>query len=219
MSRIRRIVTAARGIVRYTWTWIQPVPDSDFWSRPPDLPNRHDAYAYAWPRSFLLVGLVAPRLPPDARILEIGCNVGRNLEALRLAGYRDLTGVEISRDALDAHRTYYPDSRARLVQADVTRDPLDLPPADLVFSMAVLMHIPPASEEVVFRKMATLARRWIISIEDESPEHASLLRYYPRRYDAVWPSLGFEQVEERSCADVPGLGAEYVARVFRRGAG
>ena len=33
-------------------------------------------------------------------ILEIGCNVGRNLNALYLNGFRDLSGIEINERAI-----------------------------------------------------------------------------------------------------------------------
>ncbi len=82
---------------------------------------------------------------------------------------------------------------------------------DLVFTMAVLMHLPPESSSVL-RDMARVARRWIVTIE---LEHVVQKYIFPRRYDRVFTSLGFrEQWHE----DVPSIVnyEGYVARVFVR---
>ena len=70
-----------------------------FW-RSPDAANQPADYRDAPDRTAFLVGLVERHVAKDAPILELGCNVGRNLNALALAGYTHLTGVEINPDAV-----------------------------------------------------------------------------------------------------------------------
>jgi len=67
-----------------------------------------DADAEAKLRWFeaLLASIYRPRLPepPDARILEIGCNRGYLLHALQESGYRKLEGVDLSPGEVDLAR-------------------------------------------------------------------------------------------------------------------
>jgi SAM-dependent methyltransferase len=67
-----------------------------------------DADAEAKLRWFeaLLVSTYRPRLPapPEARILEIGCNRGYLLHALQKIGYRNLDGVDLAPGEVDLAR-------------------------------------------------------------------------------------------------------------------
>ncbi|MCH2666131.1 hypothetical protein MK139_17565 [bacterium] len=47
-------------------------------------------------------------LPSDARILEIGCNAGRNLDYLFRAGYTNLWGIEIGSAAVEMFGATFP---------------------------------------------------------------------------------------------------------------
>jgi len=47
-------------------------------------------------------------IPQNGKILEIGCNVGRNLNHLYENGFKQLTGIEISENAINALKRMYP---------------------------------------------------------------------------------------------------------------
>ena len=61
-----------------------------FWRKPNDM-NKPVTYVDAPHRSLFLVERMRQYVPLDGNILEIGCNVGRNLNFLMKAGYTRLT--------------------------------------------------------------------------------------------------------------------------------
>ena len=186
-----------------------------FW-RNPDPVNRPEAYSVPVERSEFLVDLLARHGTSGGRVLEIGPNVGRNLEALRLAGYHRLEGIEISEHAVAAMRETYPllAAIATIYNAPVEDVIGTLPDAsfDIVFTMAVLEHLHPDSEWV-FAEMVRVCRGVIVTIEDEAGKSR---HHVPRHYKVVFESLGLLQIEESDPAGVGELGPTFRARVFSR---
>lgn len=186
-----------------------------YWRSPPteNAPER-----YAWEsrgeRSRFLVSLVERYASSDARILEVGCNVGRNLEYLRRAGFMNLTGIDINPQAVALMGQTYPEL-ADLATIKVGAAE-DIIPSfgdsefDVVFTLAVLEHIHPESEWL-FAHLARIART-LITIEDERTVH---WRVFPRNYREVFEGLGRTQVHEEICGHLTTLGSMFVARVFR----
>lgn len=186
-----------------------------FW-RAPDAVNKPEEYAAApADRSEFLVALLNRHCRPDDRILEVGTNVGRNLEHLRLAGYRHLEGIEISGDAVRAMRTTYPElaATATIHNAPVEDVIRGLPDAAFgaVFAMAVLEHLHPESDWV-FAEMARICGGVVVTIEDEVGRSR---HHVPRDYGAVFEGIGMRQVEEIDASGIGGLVPGFRARVFR----
>jgi SAM-dependent methyltransferase len=205
------------GIIRRRWT---ERPQSRgrlhrYWQSPTDAGNSPEAYATAVDdRTPFLLTFVERYARPDDRILELGCNVGRNLNALLGAGYGNLTGLEISTPALDSMARHFPilASRARIINSSIEDAVETFADAefDLVFTMAVLEHVHWSSNWVL-PHLVRIAGRTMITIEDERSRTA---RHFPRNYEDVFTRHGAVQVESRSCADIAGLGSAFVARVF-----
>jgi SAM-dependent methyltransferase len=124
----------------------------------------------------MLVKEVAGR---DSRILEIGCNIGRNLQHLSEAGFRNLEGIEISEEAVRELRATFPElaatARIHNAPAEEVLPSLEDRRYDLTFTVAVLEHIHRESEWV-FQHIARVTRDTLITIEDEktSPNVTSL---------------------------------------------
>ena len=76
--------------------------------------------------------------------------------------------------------------------------------------MAVLEHLHPESNWV-FGEIARITSSILITIEDERSVY---WRVFPRNYRRIFERRGMVQIEEHSCADVPGLGPAFVARVL-----
>jgi pseudaminic acid biosynthesis-associated methylase len=98
------------------------------------------------------------------RVLEVGCNRGHNLVALRhlLGEGADLVGVEPNDHALGlARRT----GAATFLDGQI----LDLPFADgafdLVFTAGVLIHIAPEHLPGALRSLHRCSRRYLLAIE------------------------------------------------------
>jgi SAM-dependent methyltransferase len=189
-----------------------------FW-RDPDKVNRPEEYLAQEGRSRFLLEFLTPYLGSDGAdpsILEIGCNVGRNLAHLHEAGYRRLTGIEINGKALGVLRATYPEmaASASLINAPVEDAIRDLPSSsmDIVFTMAVLEHIHPDSEWI-FDEIVRVAGSSVVTVEDE---HGVSRHHTPRDYRAVFEARGLRQVAHRSLAIDSGFSTPFEARAFQR---
>jgi len=183
-----------------------------FW-RSPDERNAPEKYL-GWPeRSAYLLEVIKKFARKTSSILEIGCNCGRNLEALRAAGYANLAGIEINPRAVEVLERHFPElhKTANIVNAPA-EDALEAFPVpfDLAFSMAVLMHIHP--DAGIFAKIANAARH-VLVIESEQ---RSDIYHFSYNYTEIFAALGMEQVFEERCPKDAGLGSFYVAKAFKQ---
>ncbi len=184
-----------------------------YWQTPSDAGNAAIAYIESGhERSAFLVELVKRHLPIDSKILEIGCNAGRNLDHLHREGYTNLAAIEISQAAIDLFRSTYPSAaQATEIHVDAVENAVrDFTDGqfDLVFTMAVLEHVHKTSEWV-FPEIARITGRLLITIEDERTHS---WRHFPRNYGTIFGALGMVQVEQ--IAKPPDLPGGFVARVF-----
>lgn len=167
-----------------------------------------------------LHGFWQPEVGPEQSVLELGCNAGGNLTPLHELGYRKLAGIDINPAALDHFRQEHPDVTA---DTELTLGPFEqvLPTIadgayDCVFTMAVSIHIHPASHRI-FREMTRVARSHVCVLESE----VANARYtFARNYRRVFERLGCTQIREehidsRSHPEVERLYDGYVARLFR----
>lgn len=90
-------------------------------------------------------------------ILDVGCGSGDNLSGLAAAGDYQLTGIDISENALKLARQRIPG--ARLIQLDVQQKSLS-EKFDLVISLQVVEHLP--DDVSAIRNMARMARRYVL---------------------------------------------------------
>jgi SAM-dependent methyltransferase len=182
--------------------------------------DKHDPQRYlrANPaRTAALVDAVQVLKLDSPAILEIGCNSGRNLFGLWDAGYRDLTGIEINLSAIRLMREARPDCTIAAIPHAVEDIIQQLPSRhfDLVFTMAVLLHLPPASEWV-FAEMVRISAHYLITIECETSRLKTadmVQRHWRRNYRTVFEALGMRQLDVQNG---PGDLSKYVLRVFER---
>ena len=119
----------------------------------------------------------------DKTVLEVGCNIGRNLDQLSLSGIRLVpSAIEINRDALEfaksKHTLSYdwcgPVQEAQLPSSSF----------ELVFTSGVLIHIPPNDLISVMSKMYTWSSKYILIAEYFSREPVSI--EYQGRSDTLF---------------------------------
>ena len=187
----------------------------DYWRGVDDVENRPESYINADPKRVgLLLELLGRCGLENPPVLEIGCNVGRNLNGLRQAGYTQLAGIEINQRAVNLLREHFPELwgmsaiSVSPVEEAITR--LGDDSFDVIFSMAVLVHIH-SDSEWVFGEMARVARCNIITIEDEMNVTE---RHFQRSYREVFEGVGLRQIHEQDCKGIHGLDRCYTARVF-----
>ena len=123
-------------------------------------------------------------------------------------------GVEISEDAVDLMKHTYPEMAK---QIEIYNNPVEDvienfedDAFDVVFTMAVLMHIHPGSR-FIFPEMVRITSKYLITIEGEK---GASWRAFPRNYKQIFESLGMKQVYQFNCREIKGLGLIYFARVF-----
>jgi len=186
-----------------------------YWRQPCDGYNLPEHFLKQKERSLFLVKKVKEYVPLNAKILEIGCNIGRNLSFLFRAGFENLAGVEISEKAVKLLKQYHP---KMAYHAKIYNMPIEEKirafrdcEFDIVFTMAVLEHIHTDSKWI-FSEMARITKGFLITIEDE---HNVSWRHFTRNYKKVFESIGMKQIEEINCREVCKL-CNYVARVFKR---
>jgi SAM-dependent methyltransferase len=158
-----------------------------------------------------------PEVQPDMSILECGCNAGANLAGLHRHGYEQLNAVEINSNAIEQLHESFPNLPATITHGAL-EDVLPTMPTnsvDVVFSMAVLIHVHPSSNAIL-EHMARIARRYVCVIEAE----ATTIGYiFARNYGRVFERYGCAQLRAAMLTsdeypDVPDYWG-YTARLLR----
>lgn len=119
---------------------VDPVPPEELYT------NYNWLSSWKWnpqvPRLIELLGEYAA-LDPEAPVLEVGCNDGAFLRALREAGYTRTLGVEPARDAVEAARSQDTEAVLGYFDPDLAlRLREEHGPFQLLVSRHVLEHIP-----------------------------------------------------------------------------
>jgi len=165
--------------------------------------------------SKLVVSTLKRYITKKDTILEIGCGTGRNLVALRAAGYKKLCGIEISPKTVEVGRKHFPEyEKIQLLIGPAEKMIDEVGDFDVIFTSGLLMHIPP-EHEWLFERISQKARKLIMVNEGESPrapsDHA-----WNRNYQVIFEKLGWTQVEIETGDHYPPLPATTIKRVFIR---
>ncbi|MEJ5352462.1 MAG: class I SAM-dependent methyltransferase [Melioribacteraceae bacterium] len=149
----------------------------------------------------------------NINILELGCNVGRNLNALYNQGYNMLTGIEINSNAIEIMKKHYYECYKNSI---IINEPIENyiknfknNEFDVVFTMAVLEHIHKRSEWI-FDEIMRITK-YIITIEDEK---SLSWKHFPRRYDKIFNK--FTQIYSEDCSFIIGFNDGFMLRVFKK---
>lgn len=156
----------------------------------------------------LLFQDVLPLLEKGDPILEVGCNCGRSLNYLHERGFTNLRGIEIGQAAVDRMKEIFPATyQAATVEVGSAPDVLLGHPSrayELVFCHSVLVNIP-AQFNFVFREMARVSRRFIVTIENEAS-----FTSYPRNFQKMFEREGFKMVAWKYLVQHPKQGVTLV---------
>jgi SAM-dependent methyltransferase len=111
--------------------------------------------------------MLSPYITKKHSILEIGCNVGRNLNHLWQGGYKNVCGMEISEHAVRRLRVEYP----CLVDVPIHIGPAEFSilkygrcSVDVIFTMATLEYLHP-DNKFLFKEIARVAGKYVLAIE------------------------------------------------------
>jgi len=205
LSLVRRLIWGSTSLDRCHRYWTNPI---DAGNKPIEYLNIGMA------NSVFMLGFVKKHVGDDARILEIGCNAGRNLFVLHEAGFKNLTGIEINPEAVLLMREKFPDMVKEItIHNDTVENTIGGIPDnsfDIVFTMAVLEHIHEDSSWI-FGEIARVTSNLVLTIEDEV---AVSWRTFARNYKSVFEKVGLKQIDFNDCVTLPEWYGSYKLRVF-----
>lgn len=101
-------------------------------------------------------------IPKDARILEVGCNTGKQLGLLKNLGFSNLFGIEINNKALDIAKS---SKDLNIIYGSGMDIPFEDNFFDLVFTSGVLIHIHPNDLDKVISEMYRVTKKFIWGFE------------------------------------------------------
>jgi len=136
-------------------------------------------------------------VPPDARILEVGCNVGNQLLLLHGMGYTNLSGIDVQGYAVQIAQTRVPG--ASVIEGSALDIPFPDRHFDLVFTSGLLIHISPADLPRVLHEIHRVARTWILGSEYYAPNLTEI--NYRGHEDLLWKD-DFAKLYQHQFADL-----------------
>lgn len=106
-------------------------------------------------------------IPEDARILEVGCNIGNQLLLLQRLGHSNLYGADVQDYALEMARSRT--KNVTFTQASSFALPYEDRYFDLVFTSGVLIHVSPKDLPSALNEIHRCAKHYIWGSEYYSP--------------------------------------------------
>jgi SAM-dependent methyltransferase len=146
-------------------------------------------------------------------ILEIGCGTGRNLVALKKAGFKFVSGIELSPKTVEVGWKHFPSYKKIQVIIGAAEKVIDdVGDFDVIYTSGLLMHIPP-EHEWLFERISKKARKVIMTNEGELLRHKTE-HAWNRNYKWIFEDLGWKEVEMEIGDKYPPLPATTIKRVF-----
>jgi SAM-dependent methyltransferase len=146
----------------------------------------------------------------EIKILELGCNVGRNINKLFENGFKNLFAIEINSEAINLMKKSFPNtfSSTKIFESSIENKIKEFPDNefDLVFSMAVLMHIHNDSDWI-FQHIARITKKNLIIMENEN---IKARKNFPRNYKNIFEKFGLKEKKSFNLED------GYICRIFSR---
>lgn len=102
-------------------------------------------------------------LPKDAKILEVGCNIGNQLDMLARLGFTNLHGIELNPEALEIAKKRHP--QMSFTQGSATDMPFEDSSFDLVFTSGVLIHLNDEHVKAARSEIHRCSARYILGYE------------------------------------------------------
>lgn len=123
-----------------------------------------------------------PGMPLNARILEVGCNVGNQLLCLQTMGFSNLCGIDINSCAIEKakQRTH----GINLLKGSAFDLPFKDSFFDLIFTSMVLVHIKPDDLPLAMSEIYRCSKKYIWGIEYHSETPTEI--QYRGMSDMLW---------------------------------
>ena len=149
----------------------------------------------------------------DLRVLEVGSNIGYQLQSLHRAGFHKLHGIEIQRHCVDKAKKLW--EGIDIIEASAFDIPFKDNYFDLVFTNNVLIHFSPDDISKVMDEMYRVTNKYIFGFEYYA-ENFTEINYrglgnllwkadYSRLFQEKHPDLEVVTETFFDCLDDPGM--------------
>lgn len=111
-------------------------------------------------------------IPKDAKILEVGTNIGNQILHLQTMGFTNLYGIEIQDRAINfaKHRA----DNLNIIKGDALDIPFKDNFFDVVFTHGVLIHISPENINSVLKEIYRVSKKYIWGLEYFAEEYTEI---------------------------------------------
>jgi pseudaminic acid biosynthesis-associated methylase len=116
------------------------------------------------------------------KILEVGSNIGHQLQCLQRMGFDRLYGIELQSYAVEIAKSK--SKNINIIQGDASDIPFKDGYFDLVFSSGVLIHIDPTNLPDVLKEIHRCTKKYIFGFEYYSDETQEIP--YRGNSDLLW---------------------------------
>lgn len=134
--------------------------------------------------------------------LEVGCNAGWNLLALRMVNPRlELYGIDVNERALSQARNLRFNAKNDTAKKRFGRDLKFGARYDLVFTAGCLIHISQKDIEAEMRAIKGLSNRYILAVEYDAPEATQIIyrgdaECWKRPYGFMYSHMGLKIIAD-----------------------
>ncbi len=118
----------------------------------------------------------------NIKILEVGSNIGNQLQLLRVMGFKNLYGIDINKCAIDFCKSMTRD--LGIIQASAYNIPFKDECFDLVFTSGLLIHIDPTHIRSVLKEIYRCSKEYIWGYEYYAEEYTELT--YRDQRELLW---------------------------------
>jgi pseudaminic acid biosynthesis-associated methylase len=136
-------------------------------------------------------------LDRDARLLEVGSNVGNQLVALQAMGFRNLSGIELQEYAVEESKRHT--KGINIIQGSAFDVPFKDGYFDLTFTSGVLIHISPTDAPAAVREICRCSKRWVWGMEYYAPSYQEVS--YHGKDGLLWKT-DFAQLFTQTCPEL-----------------
>ncbi|WP_404319135.1 pseudaminic acid biosynthesis-associated methylase [Malaciobacter canalis] len=129
----------------------------------------------------------------DAKILEVGTNIGNQLLHLQSMGFKNLYGIEIQERAINFAKKRA--DNLNIIKGDALDIPFKDDYFDLVFTSGVLIHISPDNINFAIDEIYRVTNSYIWGFEYYAKEYTDLM--YQGNKDLMWKADFMKLYKER----------------------
>jgi len=121
-------------------------------------------------------------LSRSMKILEVGANIGIQLDFLQKMGFKNLYGIEINRKAIEFSKSIT--KNINIIQGSALDIPFKDNYFDLAFTSGLLIHISPSDIKKVMREIYRTSKKYIWGFEYYAPHYTQVL--YRGKKNILW---------------------------------